>query len=90
MANDPSGLAAALRGLGQGAMPYVGDRLDALRMPVLVVAGERDERYVEIARLMADRIPNGQVAVVPGAGHAVVAEAPERLAALVDGFLDPA
>ena len=31
--NSAAGLAAALRGLGQGACPYVGDRLGDLAMP---------------------------------------------------------
>ena len=39
--NDAAGLAAALRLLGQGAQPYLGDRLGELRMPVLLVAGGR-------------------------------------------------
>ncbi len=88
--NDPARLAAALRGLGQAAMPYAGDRLAELAMPVLLVAGERDERHVDIARWMADRIANASVEVVPSVGHSVVGEAPEALAALVSGFLGSA
>jgi len=81
--NDPRALAVALRGLGTGTMEPLWDRLGALDLPVTLVAGERDPRYVAIARAMAERIPGATVAVVPGAGHAAHLEAPEAVAALL-------
>ena len=44
-ATTPAGLAAALRGLGTGAMPPLWDRLGELTMPVALVVGERDEKF---------------------------------------------
>ena len=44
--NTPAGLAASLRGVGTGAMTPVWDRLGELEMPVSVLAGERDAKFV--------------------------------------------
>lgn len=85
--NAADGLAAALLGLGQGVFPYLGDRLGELAVPLLTVAGGKDERYSQLAVTMAAAVPDGQSRVLYGIGHNVVLEAPEQLAAMVDGFL---
>lgn len=74
------GLAAALRGMGTGAMDPLWDRLGELRMPVTLLAGEHDEKFRAIADRMAPALPDASVVVVPGAGHAVHLEAPYAIA----------
>lgn len=81
--NRPEGLAAALRGLGTGAMPPLWDRLAELAMPVALVAGERDAKFRGIAEQMAEALPDATLHVVAGAGHAVHLEAPGELARLL-------
>ena len=81
--NTPAGLAAALRGLGTGALPSVWQRLGELEMPVTLIVGARDEKFARIARKMARTIPDAEVAVVPDTGHAVHLEAPEATAAIM-------
>ncbi len=81
--NTPAGLAAALRGLGTGALAPLWERLGELTMPVTLVVGERDHRFRAIAREMARSIPQSEVVVVAGAGHAVHLEAPARIAELI-------
>ena len=83
----PHGLANSLRGMGTGAMPPVWNRLEELEVPVLVLAGELDSKYVTIARAMAERLPRAQVAIVPEAGHAVHLEQPARFLERVTAFL---
>jgi 2-succinyl-6-hydroxy-2,4-cyclohexadiene-1-carboxylate synthase len=84
--NVPEGLAAALRGMGQGATEPMWERLPSLTMPVCLLAGERDEKYVALARAMAERIPDAHVVTVRDAGHALNLEKPEVVAgALVAG-----
>jgi 2-succinyl-6-hydroxy-2,4-cyclohexadiene-1-carboxylate synthase len=83
--NTPVGLARALRGLGTGALPSVWERLDELRMPVVLVAGERDEKFAAVASRMAAAMRDARVVVVPGVGHAVHLEAPDRVAELIAG-----
>jgi len=82
--NEPGGLAAALRGLGTGALPPLWDRLGELAMPVMLVVGERDEKFRALARQMMPAIPDASVVVVAGAGHAVHLEAPGQVAALIE------
>jgi 2-succinyl-6-hydroxy-2,4-cyclohexadiene-1-carboxylate synthase len=88
LANTPEGLASALRRLGSGAQEPLWDRLGQLRPPALLVAGELDPKFAGIAREMAAAIgPAAQVALVPGAGHAVHLERPDETATLVEEFL---
>jgi 2-succinyl-6-hydroxy-2,4-cyclohexadiene-1-carboxylate synthase len=76
--NDPAGLAASLRGVGQGVQPYVGDRLGEIAIPVLLVTGGDDEKYDGLARALAPRFPDASHVAVAGAGHNVHLEQPER------------
>lgn len=85
--NDPGGVAAALRRLGQGEQPYLGGRLGELRMPVLLIAGEEDAAYWTVARRMTEQIARAAVVEVPGAGHAVVGERPEEVAAALAAWV---
>lgn len=79
--NTPEGLAASLRGMGTGVMTPVWDRLGELSMPVTLVAGEHDEKFRAVAERMAGSIPQAEVVVVPGTGHAVHLEEPTAVAA---------
>ena len=81
--NTPAGLARALRGLGTGALPSLWDRLGELTMPVVLVVGERDEKFPAIAVQMAGAIERSEVVVVAGAGHAVHLEAPAGVAEVI-------
>jgi 2-succinyl-6-hydroxy-2,4-cyclohexadiene-1-carboxylate synthase len=78
--NTPSGLAAALRGLGTGVMEPLWDRLPELAIPVTLVVGERDAKFRAVADAMLARLPNARLVVVEGAGHAVQLERPEAVA----------
>lgn len=81
--NVPEGLAAALRGLGQGATESMWERLPELTMPVTLVVGERDEKYRRLATAMAERIPHAKLVTVRHAGHAVHLEKPEAVAGAI-------
>jgi len=79
--NDPAGLAAALRGVGTGAMTPLWDRLGALTMPAHVLAGERDEKFTALAHRLAAALPDARLTIVPGAGHGLPRERPDAVAA---------
>jgi 2-succinyl-6-hydroxy-2,4-cyclohexadiene-1-carboxylate synthase len=82
--NDPRALAAVLRGLGAGAMAPLWDRLPELAMPTTVVAGERDPKYVAIARdRLVPAIAHAELVIVPGAGHGLPREAPDAIAGII-------
>jgi pimeloyl-ACP methyl ester carboxylesterase len=64
--------------------------LPELSMPVLVVAGERDAKFISIGERMAELIgDNAAFATVPGAGHAAHLEQPEAFRRVVEPFLQP-
>ena len=77
------GLASALRGLGTGVLPSLWERLCDVRMPVMVIAGGRDEKFCGIARQMAAALPSSHVEVIPGTGHAAHLERPRRIASVI-------
>jgi 2-succinyl-6-hydroxy-2,4-cyclohexadiene-1-carboxylate synthase len=81
----PAGLAAALRGLGTGALPPLWARLGELAVPVELLVGERDRKFRDVAAQMAAALPVARVHVVGGAGHAVHLEAPAAVAEVIAG-----
>ena len=86
--NTASGLAAALRGYGQGSQPVVWDRLADVSLPVLVVAGSRDETYSEIAARMAAQLPDSTLRIVSDAGHDPLRDRRAETADAISTFLD--
>jgi pimeloyl-ACP methyl ester carboxylesterase len=54
---------------------------------VLLLAGAEDEKFVAINRQMAEAIPHARLRVVPGAGHTVHLEQPDRFRREVLGFV---
>ncbi|MDP6933745.1 MAG: alpha/beta fold hydrolase [Myxococcota bacterium] len=67
--NVPEALARSLEEAGTGSMQPLWGQLSGIRCPVLLLVGERDPVYREIAGQMASRIPGARVRVVAGAGH---------------------
>jgi poly(3-hydroxyoctanoate) depolymerase len=62
--------------------------LHRIRQPTLVISGDDDPLVpLDNARILAERIPNAQLAVIPGGGHLWMLEAPDRSAAVVTRFL---
>jgi 2-succinyl-6-hydroxy-2,4-cyclohexadiene-1-carboxylate synthase len=85
--NHAGRLAATLRGLGAGATPPFWDRLGAIGIPTLLLAGAEDARYIAFAERLAAAIPQSRVEVVAASGHAVHLEQPEATARLLDHHL---
>jgi 2-succinyl-6-hydroxy-2,4-cyclohexadiene-1-carboxylate synthase len=81
--NRTAGLAAALRGLGAGALPSLWPALAGLRIPVELVVGGRDTKFRAIADRMAAALPDARLTVADGAGHAVHWEAPNVVADVI-------
>jgi 2-succinyl-6-hydroxy-2,4-cyclohexadiene-1-carboxylate synthase len=83
LAASPRGLAASLRGAGQGVMTPLHERLPSIEVPTLVVAGALDPVGSDRARDVARCLPAGRLALIPDAGHAPHLERPEAFAGLV-------
>jgi len=84
--NRANGLAQSLRGVGTGVQPSLYARLPTLHIPVLLIAGELDTKFTSIARSMSQALPQSQLRIVPGAGHMIHLEQPEKFDSLVGDF----
>jgi 3-oxoadipate enol-lactonase len=64
-------------------------RLGQIQAPTLVMHGERDALApIGNARTLAERIPDAELVVVPGAGHAYALERPAESYELFAGWMD--
>ena len=82
--NAASALASSLRLAGTGTQHPLWDRLHTLDMPVLVLAGERDPKFRDLGRRLADSIgDNATFEVVPACRHSTHLENPDGTAELV-------
>ncbi|RPH60669.1 MAG: 2-succinyl-6-hydroxy-2,4-cyclohexadiene-1-carboxylate synthase, partial [Burkholderiales bacterium] len=75
--NSARGLADSLRRLGPGAQPPLFDALSSVDVPVLLVAGALDRKFVALAHDLASRLPQAEICELADAGHAAHLEQPE-------------
>ncbi len=68
-------MARVIEELSPGVQPDLTPHLDTLKMPVLLIAGERDPKYPALLQRVASRIPHAQTRIIPHAGHNVHLEA---------------
>lgn len=88
-ANSVHRLAHQLRMLGQGKQEPLWDRLKSLEMPVLVVSGQWDRAYTELAEQMGAAIgSNARVVTLEKAGHALHLERPDEVAQRIVSWLE--
>ena len=83
LGSDPVGLANSLRGMGTGAQDPISARLGEVGVPVLLLAGSLDEKFTNIARDLANSLPDAELVAIEGVGHAAHLEAPEAFNAAV-------
>lgn len=83
------GSALTLRGVQRDrpSLYALTQRLAALSVPTLVIAGDEDERVLEPSLMLKRTIPSAGLAVVPRTGHAVNLEEPAQFNRLVGDFL---
>lgn len=67
---------------------FSAEQLAAIKAPVLILVGDHDFVRVEHALETFRRIPHGQLAVVPDAGHFALFSEPDRVLPIVERFLD--
>ena len=85
--NTVAGLAHSLRTASTGAQRPLWDRVGAIEVPVLCLAGALDAKFIELGQQLAAALPRGEFAADPGAGHAAHTERPEAVADLVAAWL---
>jgi len=80
LSHDPGGLARSLRVLGLAEMPDFAALLPNVRVPVTLVVGELDTKFVGLGREMAQAFPHARLVIAPNAGHDLLLEAPDLVA----------
>ncbi|MFR9730653.1 alpha/beta fold hydrolase [Saccharopolyspora sp. MS10] len=66
----------------------ISDQLGHLTAPVRIVWGEEDQwQPARYAKRLSDAIPHAELVVVPGAGHFLMEDAPERVVREIGDFL---
>jgi 2-succinyl-6-hydroxy-2,4-cyclohexadiene-1-carboxylate synthase len=87
MTNRPEALAACLRGLGVGMQPSLWEALEHVAAPTLLIAGERDRKFVRTNERMLQALPDARLELISKAGHAVHLEQPEAWLSAVESFV---
>ena len=85
--NTADALIGVLRGMGTGRMTSVWSRLPEIDIPVLLVSGEEDPKYRNIADDMLDHLPSARHVCIEDAGHAPHLEQPTAFGAVLVDFL---
>ena len=88
LSQDPRSLALLLRTAGQGVLEPVWHELRTLDLPLLAIAGARDDGYSSAAKRIASIAPKARAAIVEEAGHAPQLQQPRAVADLIVEFLD--
>jgi len=83
LSHDAAGLVRSLRITGLGQMPNYREALPELRIPVTLVAGGLDAKFVSLAQQMANIAPHAELSVVDDAGHDLLLERPEFITELI-------
>jgi len=88
-AHSADGLARSLRALGLGQMPDYRGVLQRPSIPVELVAGALDDKFVALAHGLSRNNPRLSLELVPDAGHNVLLEAPNALVRVLTRTLHP-
>ena len=85
--NSARGLADSLRYAGTGRQDSLWHQLPSVAAPTLLVSGQLDDKFCEIASQMSAMLPTAQWVTVDNAGHTVHLEKPERFVVLLNTWL---
>ena len=82
------GLAHAARGMLAQEGSHVIDGLGSIRVPTLIIVGDRDQPFLAPCEYMAKKIPGARLEVIPGAGHSSNLDQPEIFNRVLRTFLE--
>ena len=87
MNQNPHKLAKALREYGSGNMPSLWSEIANIRIPVAILAGALDQKFVAIGNKMTGLMPQSTFYEVPHVGHTIHVEDASEFDKIVIGFL---
>lgn len=87
LSQDPLQVARSLVVYGTGCQPYYLDAFKELELPIQLIVGEDDEKFVSINKKMHDAHNHTYLNIVKGASHNVHLEQPEKFGTIMLEFL---
>jgi pimeloyl-ACP methyl ester carboxylesterase len=84
---SPQGLAHAARGMLAQEGSAIIDSLPEIRVPTLIILGDRDTPFIAPCEYMAKKIPGARLEVIKDAGHASNLDQPEAFNRVLLDFL---
>lgn len=81
------GIAHAARGMMAQSGTRLMDLLPEIKVPTLVIVGDRDEPFLGAANYMTRKIPGARLEIIGDAGHASNIDQPEAFNAVLLDFL---
>ncbi|MEG4251211.1 2-succinyl-6-hydroxy-2,4-cyclohexadiene-1-carboxylate synthase [Microcoleus sp. Pol10D4] len=88
LANNPLELAKSLRNMGTGNQPSLWGKLAQNQIPLLLLAGEYDNKFTTINTEIASLCPAALLEIVPKAGHNIHFENIDKFGSVVRQFYD--
>ncbi|WP_018127712.1 2-succinyl-6-hydroxy-2,4-cyclohexadiene-1-carboxylate synthase [Balneola vulgaris] len=84
---NPTWMGNSLLGFGTGTMPCFKDQLDQLKMPIMLIAGEKDQKFCHIMQSMQKHLSNSIFHIIKGANHRVHLECPSEFVLKLHQFI---
>lgn len=87
LSQTAQGLTQSLHAMGTGAQPSWWGMLHQIMIPVLLLVGAYDSKFIQINSGMKDLLPNSHFEVIEDAGHAIHVEQSDIFGKMVNGFI---
>jgi 2-succinyl-6-hydroxy-2,4-cyclohexadiene-1-carboxylate synthase len=87
--HHPKALAQCLRSLSTGLQPSLWHRLPQLNIPVLLIAGKLDHKFMQIHQAIGQQIKSADIATIPNCGHNTHFEQPQTFTTILKRWLIP-
>lgn len=87
LSHTKKGLSSSLRYMGTGKQESWWHHLNQMNCPVLLLAGARDEKFININQKMCQRMNHADFQLVSQAGHAIHVEQTEIFGKIVQEFI---
>ena len=88
LTNNPLELAKSLRNMGTGNQPSLWKKLAQNQIPILLLAGEDDDKFQRINAEIASFCPAATLKIIPNAGHNIHFENIDNFGSVVRQFYD--
>ena len=85
--NNRTGISNSLRAFSTGVMPYYGNNLKSLKIPVLLLSGQLDSKYTKINSGLQKQFSKAKHTVIKTSGHNTHLEEPQNFIRTVNKFL---